>query len=323
MNTNGNETKHPSQPVSTPAGSDLKTRFKEFWRLVGRLIAKKDVMFNASAITFNLLICSIPFVLLMFSLFGYVLSFEDAFSELVRYGQDFFPSFSYQTDANDVFKGAITIETLLRPLVEKRRIFGIVGGVILMFFAQGLFATVKHVVFEVFEIKERKHPALDIIYNFFTFGLVGGVFLFFSVLITILSIISLDKISLPLTNLVLEIGWVYDLINILLPVAFSFMLFFTIFRFISEKRLEPKVAVVGALFYTVLFEVVRFFLGVYLDYAFVAYKYLYQGYAFLVLIGIWAYYSSALFVVSSIVARAYREIFYMDPAEIVDSEKPL
>jgi uncharacterized BrkB/YihY/UPF0761 family membrane protein len=209
-------------------------------------------------------------------------------------------------------------------LVEKRRLFGIVGGVILMFFAQGLFATVKHVVFEIFEIRERKHPALELIYNFFTFGLVGGVFLFFSVFISILSIISLDKISLPLLNIAVEIGWIYDLINTFLPVAFSFLLFYTIFRYISEKRLEPMVAVVGSLFYTTLFEIVRFGLGTYLDYAFDAYKYLYQGYAFLVLIGIWAYYSSALFVVASIVARAYREIFYKQPPlGITESEKPL
>jgi YihY family inner membrane protein len=324
--SNGQSDQPQSQPnLTSRTKQRIKDpRLKQFWRLIGRLIAKKDVLFNASAITFNLLICSVPFVLLIFSLFGYVLTFEDAFNELVRYGTEFFPKFSYETDSTDVFKGAITVETLIRPLVDKRRIFGIVGGVILMFFAQGLFATVKHVVFEVFEIRERKHPALEMIYNFFTFGLVGGVFLFFSVFLSILSIVSLDRISLPFFDIALEIGWIYDIINTFLPIVFIFLLFYTIFRYISEKRLEPMVAVVGSLFYTILFEIVRFSLGTYLDYAFEAYKYLYQGYAFLVLIGIWAYYSSALFVVASIVARAYREIFYQEPPlGVTNPEKPL
>ncbi|MDX1638380.1 MAG: YihY/virulence factor BrkB family protein [Balneolaceae bacterium] len=286
-----------------------KDKYKEFWRLIVKLVIKKDVFFNASAITFNLFICAIPFTLLLISIIGYVLSYEEAFREIIRYGQELFPSFTYESKSGDIFKGAVTLETILKPLIGVRRIFGVVGIVILIIFAQGLFHTVKHVIFEVFEIEDRKHPVLEMIYNFFTFGVVGGVFIFFSLVIYVISFISFDQFQIPFTNRIVELSWIFEFMNTVIPVAFTFMLFYMIYRYISEKRMQPKVAFVGALVYTVLFEIAKYGVGIYLDYAFRAYRYFYQGYAVAVVIGIWAFYSAALLVVASIVARAYRDVF--------------
>ncbi|NIT54835.1 MAG: YihY/virulence factor BrkB family protein, partial [Aliifodinibius sp.] len=133
-------------------------KYKDFWRLIVKLVKKKDVFFNASAITFNIFICAIPFILLMISIIGYILSYEKAFAEILRYGRELFPSFTYESRSSDVFRGAVTLETLLEPLIGVRRIFGIIGTVILVFFSQGFFHTLKHVVFDIFEIEDRRHP---------------------------------------------------------------------------------------------------------------------------------------------------------------------
>jgi YihY family inner membrane protein len=284
-------------------------KYKDFWRVIVTLVKKKHVFFNASAITFNLFICAIPFTLLLISIIGYVLSFEDAFQEIVRYGRELFPSFTYESRTGDVFRGAVTLETLLQPLIGARRVFGIVGLVILVFFSQGLFHTIKHVVFDVFEIEDRKHPVMEWIYNFFTFGLVGGVFIFFSLAISLVSLVSIDQIALPFTDRVIRISWIYEYINIVIPILFTFFLFYILLRFISEKRMYPKVALVGAFFYTLLFEIAKFGVGIYLEYAFSAYRYFYQGYTVLVIIGIWAFYSAVLLVLSVIIAKAYRDVF--------------
>ncbi len=185
------------------------------------MIKKKDVFFSASAITFNLFICAIPFILLMISIIGYVLSYEEAFAEIVRYGQELFPSFTYESESGDVYRGAITLESLLNPLVGARQIFGIIGTVILIFFSLGFFHSLKHVIFDIFEIEDRRHPILEMVYNFFTFGLVGGVFLFFSLAISLLSIFSFDQISLPYTEMVFQLSWIYDLLNLIIPIIFK------------------------------------------------------------------------------------------------------
>ena len=248
----------------------------------------------------------------MISIIGYVLSYEDAFNEILRYGRELFPSFAYESQSSDVFQGAVTLETLLEPLVGARRVFGIVGFVILVFFAQGLFHSVKHVVFEIFEIEDRRHPILEMIYNFFTFGLIGSVFIFFSLAISLLSLVSFNQVDLPFTDMVLRLSWVYELLNLIIPVLFTFFLFYILFRYISEKRMKPKVAFAGAFMYTLLFEVAKYGVGVYLDYAFSAYRYFYQGYTVLVIIGIWAFYSAMLLVFSVIFAKAYQEVFVKD-----------
>lgn len=287
-------------------------KYKDFWQLVVKLLKQKDIFFNASAITFNLFICAIPFTLLMISIIGYVLTYDEAFNEILRYGRELFPSFSYESESGDVYRGAVTLETLLNPLIGARQIFGIMGTIILIFFSQGLFHTLKHVVFDIFDIKDRRHPILEMVYNFFTFGLVGSVFLFFSLAISLLSLVSINELSLPFTDIVFELGWFYELLNLLIPILFTFFLFYIIFRYITEKRMQPRVALLAAIIFTTLFELAKFGIGWYLEYALHAYRYFYQGYTILVIIGVWAFYSAALFVFSTIIARAYQQVFIQD-----------
>lgn len=211
-----------------------------------------------------------------------------------------------------MFQGAITLETLLNPLIGARRVFGIVGFVVLIFFSQGLFHTIKHVVFDIFDIEDRRHPILEMIYNFFTFGLMGGVFIFFSLAISLISLVSFDQIALPYTDMVFQLSWVYELLNIIIPILFTFFLFYILFRYISEKRMKPMVALLAAFVYTLLFEIAKYGVGIYLDYAFKAYRYFYQGYTVLVIIGVWAFYSAALLIISVIIAKAYQDIFVKD-----------
>lgn len=284
-------------------------KFKIYWLLVGRLILKKDVFFNASAITFNLFLCAIPFTLILISILGYVLSIDAAFDELLRYGRELFPSFSIETQGGDIIQGAVTLETLIMPLVEARRIFGIVGIIVLMFFAQGLFHTLKHVLFEVFDIEDRRHPILELVYNFFTFGVVGAVFLFFTIAISLLSLYPLNYTVIPMTDTVLELGWISDVLTFLVPLIFTPFLFYVIYRYASEKRMSRKLALIAAMIYTLLFEAAKLGVGVYLGYAFTSYRYFYQGYAVLIIIGVWVFYGAVLFVITAIMARAYNDVY--------------
>lgn len=286
---------------------------KLFWKSIITLVKEKDVFHHASAVTFNLVICAIPFTLLLISIIGYVLSFDDAFREVVRYGQEVFPSFTYQSQQSDVFEGAVTIETMLEPLINARQVFGIVGVFVLIFFSLGLFHSIKHVVFEIFSIKDRKHPVWELVHNFFTFGLIGGIMVFFAISISLFSVVSIQTIALPFTDQVLELNWFYALLNIILPLLFTLFIFYVLYRYISERRMQRRVAFVGALSYTLLFGLAKFLVGWYLNYSFFGYRYYYQGYAIIIVIGFWAFYVAALFVVSTIIARSYQDIYLKKP----------
>lgn len=291
-------------------------KFKNYWKLVGRLAMKKNVFFNASAITFNLFLCAIPFTLILISLLGYILSIEAAFDEVIRYARELFPSFTFETRGEDVFQGVVTIEELIMPLVEARRIFGIVGIIILTFFSQGLLHSLKHVLFEVFDIEDRQHPVMELVYNFFTFGVVGGVFLFFTIAISLITLYPADSISIPFTETVIQLGWITELLARLVPAIFTPLLFYVIFRYISEKRISRKVSFLAAVIYTVLFETAKYGVGLYLGYALTAYRYYYQGYTIPVIIGVWVFYSAVLFVLTAAMARAYQDVYEQERPSI-------
>lgn len=287
--------------------------FKRFLRRVGDLLYKKDVFFNASAITFNLFICAVPFTLILISILGYVLSIDAAFEELLRYGRELFPSFTFETQSGDIIEGAITLEDFIEPLVGARQIFGILGLAILLIFAQGLFHTLKHVLFDVYDIEDRKNPVIELIYNFFAFGVIGGVFVFFTMAISLISLFTFDSYEVPHTEIVLEFGWVADLLTTVVPIVFTLLLFYVIYRYISEKRMTREVALLATIFYTFLFEVAKYGISIYLEYALTAYRYFYQGYTILIIIGLWVFYTAVLYVVTTIVARAFQEVYLNDP----------
>ncbi|MCC5908127.1 MAG: YihY/virulence factor BrkB family protein [Balneolaceae bacterium] len=294
-----------------------RSKLRQYFALVGKLLIQKEVFFNASAITFNLFICAIPFALIITSILGYILSIDAAFDELVRYGRELFPTFDYEAQSGDVFEGASTLEALIEPLIGARQIFGIIGLIILMFFAQGLFHTLKHVLFSVFDIQDRKSASMELIYNFFAFGIVGGVFIFFTMAVSIISLFSFEQYAVPYTDLVIQLGWISDWLTGFIPLLFTFLLFYAIYRFISERRMNVKTAIVAAISYTILFELARSGVSIYLEYAFTAYRFFYQGYAALIVLAFWAFYSAALFVFSSILARAYQDV-YLDHAPAIE-----
>lgn len=293
--------------------------FKDFWKHAFKIASDKDLFFSASAVTFNLFICSIPFTLILVAIIGYVLSYDQAFNYMVQFGSDYLPAFAYQPENSDVFSGSDTVENIIRPLVGARQVFGIVGFVVLVFFTQGLIHTLKHVIFDIFDIEERAHPIIDIIYNFFGFGLLGSVFLFFSIAISMFSFVNFSEIHVPFTDIVIQLPWVYDFLNLLIPIIFIFLLLFIVFRYVSERKIAPKIALMGALSYTILFEVARFIISNYLEYAFSTYRYFYQGYAIAFVVVIWTFYTSLLFVISVVLARAYRDVYGSHRASLEDN----
>ncbi|RNC84554.1 MAG: YihY/virulence factor BrkB family protein [Balneola sp.] len=290
---------------------------KDFWKKAFSLIGEKDIFFNASAITFNLFICAIPFILILISIIGYILSYDAAFNEIVRYGTELIPVFTYEPTETDIIEGEQTLRNILTPLVGARTIFGITGLIILILFTQGLLHSFKHVIFDVFDIKEKKHPVMDMVYNFLGFGVIGAVFVFFSVAISVISILDLSVIKVPYTEIEIRLPWIYDLLDFTLPIIFTFLLIFTIYRFVSERRISIRTSLVGAVFYTLLFTIAKILVSLYMSYAFSSYQYFYQGYAIFIVIGIWAFYTSLLFVISVILTRAFRETYLeeKDPYE--------
>ncbi len=281
-----------------------KNGLRAYWSRVIELVKQVDVIFNASAVTFNLFICAIPFTLILISIIGYVLSIDAAYAELVRYGTELLPDITYEQTNSVTVESERIVQALLAPLIQGRNVLGITGIIIMLFFTQSLFHSLKLVLFNVFDIQKRSHPLKSILANFLGLGLLGTVFLFFSLLVSFVSLFELRTIAIPLTEIVIELPWVYEVLDTLLPLLFTFMLAFVIFRFMSEREISISDALQGAALFTVLFESAKLLLSLYLSYAMSRYEFVYQGYTIIIVLALWVFYLSILFVLSAILLRA-------------------
>ena len=280
------------------------SNFRAYWNQVWLLVRKVDVFFNASAVTFNLFICAIPFSLILISIIGYILSFEAAYTELTRYGTELLPDLAYENSNQIFIESERIVQGLILPLVEGRNVLGITGIIIMLFFTQGLFHSLKMVLFDVFDIQAQNHPLMNIIYNFLGIGILGSVFLFFSLLISVVSLFDLRTISIPYTQVVIQLPWIYELLDVLLPLIFTFLLAFVVFRFMSDRQITIWYSLLGAWIFTLLFETAKLLLSFYLNYALSSYESVYQSYTVIVVLAFWVFYLSILFVFSAILVRA-------------------
>lgn len=280
------------------------SNFRAYWNQVWLLVRKVDVFFNASAVTFNLFICAIPFSLILISIIGYILSFEAAYTELTRYGTELLPDLAYENSNQIFIESERIVQGLILPLVEGRNVLGITGIIIMLFFTQGLFHSLKMVLFDVFDIQAQNHPLMNIIYNFLGIGILGSVFLFFSLLISVVSLFDLRTISIPYTQVVIQLPWIYELLDVLLPLIFTFLLAFVVFRFMSDRQITIWYSLLGASIFTLLFETAKLLLSFYLNYALSSYESVYQSYTVIVVLAFWVFYLSILFVFSAILVRA-------------------
>ena len=280
------------------------SNFRAYWNQVWLLVHKVDVFFNASAVTFNLFICAIPFSLILISIIGYILSFETAYTELTRYGTELLPDLAYENSNQIFIESERIVQGLILPLVEGRNVLGITGIIIMLFFTQGLFHSLKMVLFDVFDIQAQNHPLMNIVYNFLGIGLLGSVFLFFSLLISVVSLFDLRTISIPYTQVVIQLPWIYELLDVLLPLIFTFLLAFVVFRFMSDRQINIKYSLLGASIFTFLFETAKLLLSLYLNYALSSYESVYQSYTVIIVLAFWIFYLSILFVFSAILVKA-------------------
>ena len=281
-----------------------KNGLRLYWSRVIELIKVVNVIFNASAITFNLFICAIPFTLILISIIGYILSFDAAYTELVRYGTELLPDITYEQTNSVTVESERIVQALLTPLIQGRNVLGLTGIIIMLFFTQSLFHSLKIVLFDIFEIQNKSHPIKGLLTNFLGLGLLGTVFLFFILLVSFVSLFELRTIAIPLTEIVIELPWIYELLDLLLPLLFTFMLSFVIFRFMSERKISIPDALQGAALFAILFESAKLLLSLYLSYAITRYEFIYQGYTVIIVLALWVFYLSILFVISAILLRA-------------------
>jgi membrane protein len=244
-----------------------------------------DGPFMAAGLAFSFLVCTIPLVLLAVSMTGFVLSGEDAAHEIVGQLARNFP----------VYRGEIS--RALLAVVETRRISGILGTVILIFFSTQLFSACRLVMHRVLGVRLGgflRNLARDAL----MVGLLS-VFLFVGTVATWmiewLQAFVLEPARVSRQGI--AGAWV------VFSLGLSTLMLYLGYRYVPRRRIRRGAALAGAVLASILWEIAKRLFRLYVRNVAV-YGQMYGPLGVLVAFVMFVYYTCVVFVLGACYAAA-------------------
>ena len=204
--------------------------------------------FLSSGITFNLLICLIPFILLLLALLGtYLYGYREVLNHIRHYMENAFPSLDPKIMNN-----------ILR-IIRDRKIVGGVGIVGLVWTSTWVFSSLRTALNIVFQVETGRGilrgKGIDLLMI-----LLAGTFLLISMLLTSgVAFVQGYRFS-PFLNMVPVIRFI---LKYLIPFFFTFWMCFLIYKIIPNMKIHFKTALQAAFFTSLLWEVSKQLFGWY------------------------------------------------------------
>lgn|SRR5262245_66107 len=237
-------------------------------------------LFLASGLAFTLMTCLIPVLFFMVSLAGFVLSRKAAAEMVLDQLSVLVPVYKNEFHA------------ILAEIIRRRSLSGVLGTLVLLLFASQLFAAVRLVLNEVFGFVRGPGFLREVFKDLVLLFVMGLLFLA-SILLT--DLVGWVKVILMMPIMPRE-G--IQLVLILVAMGFNTALFFAAYRYFPHRRVPARAALSGAILASVLWEAAKQLFRWYIVSVGV-YDRIYGPLGALVALGMFAYYSGAVFVLGA------------------------
>ena len=258
------------------------------------------VWIMSASIAFNIVICIIPFTLILFSILGFYLPKEGTTVYIDK-------AMSTVVGMTPELKTKIT-NTVIKSIDELSRnsvLTAIIGTLGILWTASGLFGTIRDVLNRIYKTRE------DVFYLWGKLRDIGMVILISLVFLLSFSstfIISIFKAidTSFFGNTLMSLDFTTNIITHGIGIIFSFIMFYLIFKLVPEGFVNSTVAVISSITAAVLSESLKYLFLLYLLF-FADYQRIYGAYAAIVAVIFWIYYSSFTFVVGAEIGQLYKE----------------
>jgi membrane protein len=272
----------PPAPPPRPVAAPIRSAFRYFF--------EHDGFFLAAGLSFYIVICIVPFLLLVIASSAFLISDDMVLREVVDRLGSLLPV--YQAE----------MEAALRAVIDARGVSSVIGTLILVFFASQLFAATRLVLNRVFQHKGR--------------GLIHGMLfdlgMILSLTVGFLLSIGVTAAFAWVRGLALLVGqgpmipmalhWLGLALTVLLDTA----LFVMIFRFVPNRRIRWGSVIVGGLATAVLWELAKQAFRWYIERAGV-YSAVYGSLGVTIALMMWVYYSATVFILGAALIRGLEE----------------
>jgi membrane protein len=259
-----------------------------------------EVYFLASGIAFNGVLCLIPILLLFTSIFGIVLNSSGlAVQKIQEILGAAFPDQPYAQSIKS------SIQQIIKDIIEYRQSFGLFGLGVLTWTATSLFSSVRTVLNRIYQIKSTKLVILTILEDVIWVSVVGILFVLIMIATWLYTLVENIIHILP-GFASIEFVYFEQTLPLILSLVLTVLMFFIVYRFIPDKHITWKVALISAITAGLLWITAGKLFAWYLA-TFHSFSKLYGTYAFLLVLLVWVFYSSVVFVVGAIIGQVYRE----------------
>lgn len=277
----------------------LETLWFYFTR-IGKKLFGEDILFLASGLAFNGILTMIPLLLLAASALGVFLNSSQAgVAQVNDILETVFPPQPFATSIKE------SILAVISDVIDYRRSIGISGVVILVWTATSLFDALRSVLHRIYHLKKTRGFFVSLFHDVLFIFLVFVLFVASNISIWVFSFVENLTVSYPALGF-LNIEGVSDTVPTIIVILLTAMMFYIVYRYIPDTK-PPKVAgIISTITTTVLWVISGKLFGWYLS-GFSAIGKIYGPYAFILVLLIWIYYSSIIFIVGGIVGQTYWE----------------
>lgn len=285
--------------IRIPTADEIKVFLKHYLGGLYRRAGDHHVFLFGSGLAFSLFLCLIPFVLVIFAILGSLSQADSAKQQLNSFIDTVVPYREYADYARQIIFSRIS------DIFEYKTLAGLIGGFGLLFVASGLFSSMRTILNNIFGVTKAKS---DVVGKLRDFGMV--LFIVFFVLMATVVLPAIDVLKNVTREWVLIKFFQFGGLQHLFISVFSFLIIFVTFyfcyRFIPYAKPSRKVQAVSAFWAAVFWEIAKRLFGYYL-YHFASLSRIYGTYTFIVVLAVWIYYSSVLFIFGAEIGQLYRE----------------
>jgi membrane protein len=274
---------------------------------VVRVYGKADddnIFVLASGLTFSVLVAAVPFLLIIVSVISLTLEAAansagiEPVEQLRRYLDLLVPVLNEEGAAA---AGPNLPEAVISQAIARGQAIGLISFVAFVWFATRLFGSIRAVLREIFDLRQSRGVIQGKIFDA-EMVLVSCVLVILNVGITIVYGIAKARGFEFLGLSPEQIGIVERILARVTALAFIFLLFLLVYKYVPARRVPWRMAVTAATFTALCWELLKLGFAFYLTRV-ADYTSIYGGIATLVVVVVWLYYLSIVFVLGAEVAQ--------------------
>ena len=278
-----------------------------YFTRIGRKLFGEDILFLASGLAFNCLFTMIPLFLLAASGIGVFLNSSQAgISQMNEILDTIFPPQPFAINIKD------SILAVISDVIEYRRSLGIFGIIILLWTATALFDALRSVLHRIYHLKRTRGFFVSLMHDVFFILLIFVLFIASNISIWAFTLVENLMKNFPELGY-FNIAFFSDTLPTTIVIILTAVMFYIVYVYIPDVKPPKRAGIISTITTTVLWVISGKLFALYLG-KFSAIGTIYGPYAFILVLLIWIYYSSIIFIIGGIVGQTYWERYKLKKA---------